>query len=311
MSGGDVLPIVKLPLEAQYQHMRREFAQLQRQENPRSINFTTSLKNRHKNRYLDILANEATIYPPSAVDAHGSPPPYINGNLINLGLPHTFVACQAPVAQGISDFLSMLYDNKIVLVMMVTKLQEGGIIKADRYWPEEGEPPIEVPGAAGLVLEIDTKKPYKVDKELNITQRYLVLRRPNEPPHKILQVQYTGWPDHGVPQSAAAFEKLLSIVKESPTTAPIVVHCSAGIGRTGTLIGAYGVLTHLERGTLNDTTVYDVVAAMKRQRFGMVQRVEQYVVIYLTLMSRLGADVKALVVFLNQQSGASAVARPR
>nr|ACA34134.1 tyrosine-specific protein phosphatase [Trypanosoma rangeli] len=305
--GADRSPFTKLSLTAQYERMQREFALLQRQEDPRSISFNTSLKNMSKNRYLDILANEATLYP-NSIDSTQTPSSYyINGNLIDLGLPHTFVACQAPVVGGIPDFLSLIYDKKINLVVMITKLREGGIIKADRYWPGENEAlSVTIPDASGLMITREPGEVCEAERELQLTRRYLTFQRPNEPPHKLLQVQYTGWPDHGVPQSAAALEALLAIVKASPTTVPVVVHCSAGIGRTGTLIGAYGVLAHLERGTLTDTTVYDVVSTMRRQRFGMVQRVEQYFVIYITLMARLGFDVSALVALLNSKAATAA-----
>ncbi|RNF22708.1 tyrosine-specific protein phosphatase [Trypanosoma conorhini] len=307
--GADCHSFTKLSLASQYERMQREFALLQRQEDPRSINFATSLKNMSKNRYLDILANEATLYPQSTDSAKASPQYYINGNLIDLGLPHTFVACQAPVVGGIPDFLTMLYEKKVKLVVMVTKLREGGTIKADRYWPEgDGPSSITVPGTAGLTIARELGEVCEAERELKLTRRYLTLQRPNEPPHKLLQVQYTGWPDHGVPQSAASFETLLSIVKASPTTAPVVVHCSAGIGRTGTLIAAYGVLAHLERGTLTDTTVYDVVSTMRRQRFGMVQRMEQYFVIYFILLTRLGFDVSSLAALLNGKITSAAAA---
>ncbi|ESS65142.1 tyrosine specific protein phosphatase [Trypanosoma cruzi Dm28c] len=307
MNDSNCFPFTKLSVQAQYERVQREFSLLLRQEDPRSISFATSLKNRHKNRYLDILANEATLYP-QVTDAPGaSTPYYVNGNLIDLGLPHKFVACQAPVVQGIPDFLAMLYEKKISLVIMVTKLEEGGFVKADRYWPEErGSGSIAVSGNCGLTISEDPGKAYEVEDKLKITRRYLILQRADEPPHKFTQVQYTGWPDHGIPQSAASLEALLTNVKNSPTTVPVVVHCSAGIGRTGTLIGAYATLTHLERGTLTDTTVYDVVSVMRRQRFGMVQRVEQYFVIYLTLMCRLGVDIKALVGLLNSRTTAAA-----
>lgn len=308
MTSAKDLPVTKLSMESFYERVRGEFARLQQQQDPRSVKFTTSLKNKHKNRYLDILANETTIYPETGgAAACGSSPCYVNGNLIDLGLPHTFVACQAPVVRGIPDFLRMLYEKKITLVIMVTKLREGEIIKADRYWPEGDESIIAVPCAAGLTIAKDPERSYEFDNELNIIRRFFVLQRPNEQPHRVLQVQYTGWPDHGVPHSVASFEALISIVKVTPPTAPIVVHCSAGIGRTGTLIGAYAVLVHMERGTLGDTTVYDTVAAMRLQRFGMVQRVEQYLMIYIMLMNQLGVDVGTLAAFLNSRTSGGAV----
>ncbi|ORC92946.1 putative tyrosine specific protein phosphatase [Trypanosoma theileri] len=308
----DRLTISKLSPTSFYERVQSEFTQLQRQEDPRRINFTSSLKNKHKNRYLDILANEATIYPlptdTGNVGSGSSTKCYINGNLIDLGLSHTFVACQAPLSHGIHDFLTVLYEKKISLVIMLTKLNEGGIAKADCYWPKENELFISAPGSVGIKVSTDPLKPYEVDTKLKITRRHLILQRSEEPSHKILQVQYTGWPDHGVPLSAASFETLLSIIKEAPTDVPVLVHCSAGIGRTGTLIGTYGVLSHLENGTLHDKTVYDIVSTMKRQRFGMVQRLEQYIVIYLTLLSRIGTDTTEFVTLLNQklQTAASA-----
>lgn len=303
MSTAKSFPMAQLSTRAQYSRMQREFVQLQRQENPRNINFTTSLKNRHKNRYLDILANEETIYPPvlKAVGAQPGRYPYINGNLIDLDLPHTFVACQAPVPQGVLDFLETLSEKKVDLVVMLTKLQEGGVLKAERYWPEEEEDSLSFPESGHDAIKVtrDAEASYEVDAELDIVRRPLVIHVPGKPMHRVLQVQYVGWPDHGVPESAASFDELLSVIKNCVTTSPILVHCSAGIGRTGTLIGAYAALLHIERGILTDSTVYSIVAAMKQKRFGMVQRLEQYAVIYMTVLGRLGVDISGLVSTLN------------
>nr|CCC93809.1 putative tyrosine specific protein phosphatase [Trypanosoma congolense IL3000] len=310
MSTTDKFPMAELSTQLQLARMQREFAQLQKQENPRTIDFTTSLCNRHKNRYLDILANEETIYPPVPKGAENDRGHccYINGNFVDLDLPHKFVACQAPVPQGMPDFLETLAHGKVNLVLMLTKLREGGVLKADRYWPEEGEEELSFPLPEGGVVTVrmDPEVPYEVDSTLDITRRKLIINMPGKPPHQLLQVQYTGWPDHGVPESAAAFDALLSVIKDSTTTSPILIHCSAGIGRTGTLIGAYAGITHIERDTLSDTTVYSIVAAMKRKRLGMVQRLEQYAVIYITVLSRLGVDISGLVSTLNIKAGPSA-----
>ncbi|KAG8340996.1 putative tyrosine specific protein phosphatase [Trypanosoma vivax] len=304
-----------LSAQAQLERLQREFVQLQRHENPRTIDFTTSLRNKHKNRYVDILANESTIYPTRIKSGAKSSVSgcYINGNLIDVGLPHKFVACQAPVPDGIADFLKILCDEKIDVVIMLTRLQEGGVLKADRYWPEEDEQSVSFydPKTGSVRVLRDSEHPYEVDTALEITRRRLVIQLPDNSTHQILHVQYTGWPDFGVPRSAASFEALLSIIKSNTTDKPVFVHCSAGIGRTGTLIGAYAALTHMEQGSLVDTKVFDIVASMKQQRYGMVQRVEQYAVIYMTLLTRLGVSVAPLEALLDEKLGAPTPTRGR
>lgn len=204
---------------------------------------------------------------------------------------------------------------------MLTREIENHIPKADRYWPTQVHE-AEHHGPFRVVLESEEYIP-----ELQLRIRQLSVSKTRDgslhdptsrgsmasssasdctPPvpsaasssqipsgpedgsvHNVTQVHYLGWPDHGIPASTAAFRKMIERVEQHPTDAPIFVHCSAGIGRTGTLIGYYAVKQMLLQGRLTDRTVFETVGAMKHARRGMVQRFDQYHFIYQCLLEEI------------------------
>ena len=261
--------------------VEREFQQLRSVDavaNPEKI-FRTSNFNAHKNRYADVFANEDTIFPSQPT------PWYINGNLIKLSVPHHYVACQAPTPENIEDFWNVVCEYKVPKIFMLTREVER-IRKADRYWPDEVGKPFLFRGGQVVLGESVT------DSALNLITRKLVVTLAGgvsgeNKEHHLTQIQYIGWPDHGVPDSTVAFCKLLSHMDDSDPQYPVVVHCSAGIGRTGTLIGAHAATVLLRAKKLSDSTVFELVKQMKRMRSGMVQRPEQYHFIYTCLLAQL------------------------
>lgn len=291
---------------------------------------TVSLQNTGKNRYLDILANDETLFPgvkltPPLTQSQGSkhaldnnsaepsthaptkvvtslpasPPPYINGNLIQLGIHPVFVASQAPTPSCMVDFYATIWRYKISLILMLTQLMENNIPKADIYWPD-GTSPSQKFG--NIIVSLDPDRPYYTDPHCpEILCRPLVLTRVGRPeiePLKVLHVQYIGWPDHGTPISGYAFGVLLDYIDGYKLRAPVIVHCSAGIGRTGTLIGTFAALCRARKGTLADTTLTSLLIKMRECRYGMVQRVEQFLFMYQVLLQRLGIDTEEFVAAL-------------
>lgn len=155
--------------------------------------------------------------------------------------------------------------------------------------------------------------------------------------HKIIQYQYTGWPDQGVPLSTAPFNTLLQIIRDyvqqqeelqhqeegqeqqsstliegdaqtvqrsvaACAARPVVVHCSAGIGRTGTLIGAYAAVRLLEQGNFTPRSMAYLLRRMRAARFGMVQRVEQYMYMYQIVLRYAGYRVGHIARALRERS---------
>lgn len=233
--------------------------------------FATGLHPRNimKNRYTDVLPNEATIFPPAASGV------YINGNTVageSIGADRDFIACQAPRPEYMDEFWTAVAGSGSSLVVNLTGLVEGGRVKSDAYWPTSVGQSLTF-GSNKVTLLAETPAAGLDDTVLRTLR--------HEPSGKqVTLVHYLGWPDMGVPASTKGFKGLVDMVDAVPRTEPVIVHCSAGIGRTGTLIAAYAIRKQRERGTLTDTSIVDVVAALKAARHGMVQRREQLGFVY-------------------------------
>lgn len=270
--------------------------------------FATALgTGRSLNRYSNVLANEKTLFPSAScfirpkhvfdtTDSESSPDktptssqqqkleeyPYLCANAFKPSqfnnAPHTFIACQAPIPKQIETFWQTVLQYEVPLIMMLTKVKEGGHHKADTYWPAATGVALSLP-STGISLEMIESS---VQKEAEIATKTFKVSKGNIS-HLVKHVQYLGWPDFGVPNDPKTFEHLVEICEATdPTKGPIVVHCSAGIGRTGTLMGVYygRHLLQQRKKKLGDeslrTEVIDIICTMKKTRTGMVQRIEQF-----------------------------------
>jgi len=168
---------------------------------------------------------------------------YINANFV---LNRSYIACQAPLQHTLVPFWDMIFQENVHLIVMLTKVTEGSRTKALRYWPTSNHP-------SQIFGDKDNKDKWSMelkDKSVfedNILLRELTLTRKEDGAKRnIYQLQYIGWPDHGCPSEISEVLALLLGVqqhldKESSSN-PILVHCSAGIGRTGTFITIRHVL---------------------------------------------------------------------
>lgn len=174
-----------------------------------------------------------------AVPSH----PYICGNIFDTvafdDCPHTIVACQAPVPAQFEGFWQTIFQYEVPLIVMLTKEVENGMHKADRYWPSAVGESVTFPNTQITV----TFAQETVMPELEIIDRRFRVSietscGPEE--HICRQLHYTGWPDFGVPSERHSVDLLVAECEAvDDSTGPIFVHCSAGIGRTGTLMGIY------------------------------------------------------------------------
>ncbi|KPA80177.1 protein-tyrosine phosphatase 1-like protein [Leptomonas pyrrhocoris] len=250
-------------------------------------------------------------------------PLYFNANTLDLGVEPIFVASQAPVLDCMEDFLNAIYNYEIPLILMLTELQEAGFVKAERYWPADKGSGLAGEAFGNMAVYKDLNDPYRTDAKHELIWRPFFIRpcnAPKEKEHKVTMVQYVGWPDRGVPDSTESFEELLRIIADRNAANPktpaaadaisgasnsssggsnsasgtrkpsVLVHCSAGIGRTGTLIGAYAAIKLMEAGKLHRDSICSILSVMRKARFGMVQRIEQYMFLYLIVLQHLGAD---------------------
>nr|XP_057908268.1 tyrosine-protein phosphatase non-receptor type 13 isoform X4 [Doryrhamphus excisus] len=225
-------------------------------------------ENKKKNRYKNIVPFDATRV---VLGKNG----YINANFIKMPVKDEnflYIACQGPLPTTMGDFWQMVWEQKSNVVAMMTQEIEGGKVKCQRYWPDS-------PGSTEMVderFQITLMKDQYLD---HFVIRLIEVKdiQTNETQH-VTHLNYTGWPDHGTPSQPEQLLTFISYMRHAHRTGPIVTHCSAGIGRSGTLICIDVVLGLISKDT--DFDISDVVRNMRLQRKGMVQTEDQYIFCY-------------------------------
>ncbi|XP_061195001.1 receptor-type tyrosine-protein phosphatase kappa-like [Saccostrea echinata] len=197
---------------------------------------------------------------------------YINANYIeNMDGKREYIACQGPRSNTIVDHWRMIWQEHVEYIVMLTNLIEGPKVKCHQYWPNESK---ELNLGAFSVKLIEEKiYAYYVVRKMNLWKKRVTGSR------TVVQFHFTRWPDHGTPNPLNLIVFLRHFRhKIRPSQHPIIVHCSAGIGRTGTFI-ALDVLSRYgeEHDKIN---VIEFVKAMRKDRMTMIQNADQYVFLY-------------------------------
>ncbi|KAJ8270755.1 hypothetical protein GJAV_G00118870 [Gymnothorax javanicus] len=227
-------------------------------------------QNRTKNRYGNIIAyDHSRVILQTMEDDPSSD--YINANYIDgYQRPSHYIATQGPVHETVYDFWRMVWQEQSACVVMVTNLVEVGRVKCYKYWPDDAE----VYGDFKVTfVEVEPLAEY-------VVRTFTLERRGFNELREVKQFHFTGWPDHGVPYHATGLLSFIRRVKMSnpPSAGPIVVHCSAGAGRTGCYIVIDIMLDMAEREGVVD--IYNCVKALRSRRINMVQTEEQYIFIH-------------------------------
>ncbi|XP_004365141.2 receptor-linked protein tyrosine phosphatase [Capsaspora owczarzaki ATCC 30864] len=230
--------------------------------------------NKSKNRYANILPYDHSRVRLSVIPGvEGSD--YVNANYIDgYRKSHAYIACQGPLPDTFDDFWRMVWEQRSAVIVMVTNEEEKGRVKCHRYWPDDSE-----------VVFGDVEVRMTRQEELSefITRVFSLKNIRTGETRTVHHLQFTGWPDHGVPHSTSSLIKFVKQAKAvQPNDAgPMVIHCSAGVGRTGTFIVTD---MSLERTKVeNNVDIFGCVSALRRNRMYMVQTEEQYMFIYQTL----------------------------
>jgi len=242
--------------------------------------------NKNKNRYSNVLPPEKTRVKLKVEEGEeGSD--YINANFISGLIPSSeraYIATQGPLQSSFGDFWRMVWQVDAVVIIMLTKEVENGKLKCDRYWPDYDCPLTCYPFKVTLETQDDS------NPEL-ATRKFILHNIVTEESREIFQFQYIAWPDHGLPVSTTAFLDLAHKADTANTSnGPIIVHCSAGIGRSGTFCTVHSIIEKLRLDTNEKTekepefNIVKTVLFMREQRPGMVQTKEQYMFCYLTLL---------------------------
>ncbi|XP_057200385.1 receptor-type tyrosine-protein phosphatase S isoform X23 [Triplophysa rosa] len=227
--------------------------------------------NKPKNRYANVIAYDHSRVLLSAIDGiPGSD--YINSNYIDgYRKQNAYIATQGPLPETFGDFWRMIWEQRSANIVMMTKLEERSRVKCDQYWPNRGT---ETYGLIQVTL-LDT-----VELATYCVRTFALYKNGSSEKREVRQFQFTAWPDHGVPEHPTPFLAFLRRVKSCnpPDAGPMVVHCSAGVGRTGCFIVIDAMLERIKHEKTVD--IYGHVTLMRAQRNYMVQTEDQYVFIH-------------------------------
>jgi protein tyrosine phosphatase len=314
--------------------------------------------NVHKNRYVDVMAPDATrvqlvqsgreggaeaaaaaavAVAPAVPEENrvslrsstgvlgatgtedGSERDYINASYISGAAgPRTYIAAQGPKGDTLDDFWRLVWQQRVKVIVMLTRCQERGVSKCAQYWPVVGtcvamgnyvithvqEARLPVAGdtsASACTSSGVWRREFRIDRRVRSTESASTTTESRI----VVQLQYTQWPDKGVPETVGTFYDVVNAVEAEAgeSTGSVLVHCSAGIGRSGTFIVVHSLLASLLRNLATAVdheslplagSVVSEVLRIRRQRPGLVQTKEQLLFCYLALAycldSRLGGD---------------------
>uniref|UniRef100_A0A8D8PTC7 protein-tyrosine-phosphatase n=1 Tax=Cacopsylla melanoneura TaxID=428564 RepID=A0A8D8PTC7_9HEMI len=236
--------------------------------------------NKKKNRYKDILPFDVSRV---ILDEYAGIPgsDYINANFIKgASGSMAYIASQGPLPHTVNDFWRMIVQCQVKVIVMACNEKESGKHKCENYWVEEEGVDKQFGMANVRLIKASTICPDFCVRMLKLT--YTNSQNKVEE-RTVCQFHYSAWPDHGVPPLVRPLLDMVRLVRDTQAseTLPVLVHCSAGCGRTGTICAIDYVWGLLRAGKLNrDFSLFTLVREMRKQRIAMVQTKEQYILVH-------------------------------
>ncbi|XP_048256561.1 receptor-type tyrosine-protein phosphatase epsilon-like [Haliotis rufescens] len=233
--------------------------------------------NRAKNRYKNIYPYDFNQV--QLTKLHSDPlSTYINANYINgYFKPQAYIATQGPKRTTVGDFWRMVFEKEITRVVMLTNHVEKDVVKCDSYWLD------------GYKLDVGR---FLISVTKKLQRSHWTFRKINATSKEtgeslvVNHFHFTVWSDDSTADELAQAEFVFRVRRTpNPNNSPLLVHCSAGIGRTGTYIAVDYLLDQVF--TDHKVDVFGVVNTMRQQRNSMVQNVSQYLSVYTTLYEAL------------------------
>ena len=220
-------------------------------------------KGNSKNRYSDIR-----VYEYNKVSLKTNE--YINASFINIPYEKYFISTQGPIDSSINDFWEMIFEYDCKIIIMLCNEIEVERKRCSNYWNSKNT---------------NFKIEYKEERKNDLIIRNITFSK-NKISKNVIQIQYNGWPDHGIPNIEEAYNSFLNIIhfiNENNNNCPVVVHCSAGVGRTGTFLSIYNLVYEIEKKKNNQVikfSIFNVVRKLKEMRMYLVQNWLQYSFVY-------------------------------
>uniref|UniRef100_A0ABM5F8R6 protein-tyrosine-phosphatase n=1 Tax=Pogona vitticeps TaxID=103695 RepID=A0ABM5F8R6_9SAUR len=255
-------------------------------------------ENKGKNRYNNVLPYEFSRV---KLSMKTSPfDDYINANYMpGYNSKEEFIAAQGPLPTTVQDFWRMIWEKNIYAVVMLTKCVEQGRTKCEEYWPNKQSKSygdIIVAMTSEIVLPEWTIRDFSMEKS------------DSSESHPVRQFHFTAWPDHGVPETTdlvISFRHLVQEYMKLHPTSPTLVHCSAGVGRTGTFIALDRLIHQME--VENTVDVYGVVYDLRMHRSLMVQTEDQYIFLNQCVLDIIKSKKEAKTDLIYQNTNAMAI----
>ncbi|XP_075470706.1 tyrosine-protein phosphatase non-receptor type 21 isoform X3 [Ascaphus truei] len=245
-----------------------------------------------RNRFQDVLPYDDTRV--ELVPTKENNTGYINASHVKVtvgGVEWDYIATQGPLQTTCQDFWQMVWEQGVAIIAMVTLEEEGGREKSYRYWPRLGS---RHNTATYGRFKITTR--FRTDSGCYATTGLKIKHLLTGQERTVWHLQYTDWPEHGHPEDLKGFlsylEEIQSVRRHTNSTTdptspnpPVLVHCSAGVGRTGVVILSEVMIACLEHNEMLD--IPRVLDMLRRQRMMMVQTISQYTFVYKVLIQFL------------------------
>uniref|UniRef100_A0A1W7R9B2 protein-tyrosine-phosphatase n=1 Tax=Hadrurus spadix TaxID=141984 RepID=A0A1W7R9B2_9SCOR len=236
--------------------------------------------NKLKNRYSDLLPyDDSRVILQKVKNDPDSD--YINASYIDgYNKPKAYICTQGPLDKTIIDFWRMIWQENVCKIVMISNIIENGKKKCDVYWPEA------ITRYGDITVSLLSEQVF-VDYTIRTFHCY---KSGKSHSRQLRQYHYTTWPDHTVPPYPLSIVMMLKCMKryQRNSTAPIVMHCSAGVGRSGTAI-----LLDASLDMIKSEGKVDVLGTLykMRQQRNIVENCEQYTFVYRALIDYHFGDV--------------------
>lgn len=252
---------------------------------------------RSKNRYSNIIPFDYSRVRLTRSDLSGDENDYINASFIKVPFDRkrTYIATQGPLRSTLGDFWRMVVEQESRVIVCLSPEMENGMEKCARYWPE-GDERLQVAELTSSCVYVQNVEPEQLDKTANCVVRQIAVEFVKKDEEQVIasrtvtQLQYLGWADFSVPQSTeevVALSDLADAWQAAEAERPMIVHCSAGCGRSGTFCVVNSAIAWMRRSSfdreddgIKEDIVFQLVDAFRKQRTTMVQAASQYMFCY-------------------------------
>ncbi|XP_014090961.2 tyrosine-protein phosphatase 69D isoform X2 [Bactrocera oleae] len=287
----DIGPIHKADLCTAYRNRHkdtdygflREYEMLPNRFSDRTTKNSDMKENASKNRYPDIKAYDQTRVKLSQINGiQGSD--YINANfVIGYRERKKFICAQGPMESTVNDFWRMIWEQHLEIIVMLTNLEEYNKSKCAKYWPEKISDAKQF-GEITVKFVAERKMGDYLVRNLDVSRRNAAGNDEDEERRQITQYHYLVWKDFMAPEHPHGIIKFVRQINAvySVQRGPILVHCSAGVGRTGTLVALDSLIQQLEEE--DQVSIFNTVCDLRHQRNFLVQSLKQYIFLYRSLL---------------------------